>query len=356
VTTPTVSPIEQIASEISSLQTKLGWMQDSVRLKNTLSAIEDLQTNVNGMLQRITNLRTNGYLFEKGLEAQALDFSRQWSTIHPPLVSQISMQSSSLQGSIHSIEIKMTQVNNVRTNPSAARPLISSINNEMEMLEDKVRSAESTVNGMYDSFKNQVNVVIIHLNEIDYMLTQLAEAKFTLLPTEGGLKAVKAVWCKDVKERDDDPEGVLFLTDQRFLFEQKEEVATKKIFFITTETKKVQELKWDVAVVSIDDVKPTKQGMLKNEDHLDIRFKEGAALESVHLHIWEDGNEWLRVLNRAKTKDFDRERAVAIDQAEIAKAKSVPAQCPSCGGNLGQVILRGQDSTKCEYCGFVIRL
>ena len=39
---------------------------------------------------------------------------------------------------------------------------------------------------------------------------------------------VKAVWTKDGKEDKSDPEGTLYLTDQRLLFEQKEEVATKK--------------------------------------------------------------------------------------------------------------------------------
>lgn len=353
MSTPT--PVDQIASEISSLQTRIGWMQDSVRLNNTLNAVEVLQTTVNGMQQRVVNLRTNGYVFEKALEAQAADFSRQWSTLHPPLITQINLQSSDLQGSIHSIELQMTQVNSVCTNPSAARPLISSIQNELDILENKVRSAEGTVGSMYDSFNNQVTVVKNHLDDIDYMLTQLAEAKFTLLPTEGGLRAVKAVWCRDVKEHDDDPEGVLYLTDQRLLFEQKEEVATKKILFITTAKQKVQELKWETPVVAIDEVNPSKQGMLKNEDHLDIRFKEGAAFESTHLHIWQEGSEWLQLLNRAKTKDFDRDRAVAIDQVEIAKAKTIPAQCPACGANLDQVILRGQDSIKCEFCGFVIR-
>jgi uncharacterized Zn finger protein len=47
---------------------------------------------------------------------------------------------------------------------------------------------------------------------------------------------------------------------------------------------------------------------------------------------------------------------VAIDQAAIDKVKAAPSQCPSCGGNLSKVVLRGQDSIKCEYCGFIIRL
>jgi uncharacterized coiled-coil protein SlyX len=354
MTTP--SPVDQVASKISTLQTKIGWMQDGARLKNALDSVEDIQTSVNNMQPRIAGLRTRGYVFEKDLESQAAEFSRQWSEIHPSLVTQINLQSSTLQGSLRSIELKMTQLNGLRTNPSAAQPLIASLEAEISLLENKIRSSENTVNGMYDSFKNQVTAVKKRLDQIDYLLTQLAEAKFTLLPTEGGIMAVKAIWCKDVKERDDDPKGVLFLTDQRLLFEQKEEIATKKVLFITTEKQKVQELKWEVPVALVEEVKPSKQGMLKNEDHLDLRFASGAAHQSAHLHIWQDGSQWLQLLNRAKTKDFDKGRAIAIDQTEVEKVKSVPARCPSCGGNLNQVILRGQDSVKCEYCGYVIRL
>lgn len=354
MTTPT--PTDQIASEISSLQTKIGWMQDSVRLKNALNQVEDLQTAVNGMQQRIAGLRTRGFVFEKELEAQAADFARQWSQLHPPLVTQINIQSSALQGYLRSLELKMTQLNGLRTTPLAARPLLTAIQADMQLLEDKVRSAESTVNGMYDAFNSQVARVIKQLDDIDYLLTQLAEAKFKLLPSEGGIRAVKAVWCKDVKEQNEDPEGVFYLTDQRLLFEQKEEVATKKILFITTAKQKVQELRWEIPVVLIDEIKPSKQGMLKNEDHLDIRFGDGAPLESVHLHIWQDGNLWLQLLNRARSKDFDKGRALAIDQADVEKARSIPARCPSCGANLDQVILRGQDSVKCEYCGYTIRM
>jgi hypothetical protein len=354
MTTP--SPLEQLGNDIDALKTQIGWMQDSVRLKSTLDAVEDLQTSVNGMGQRIAGLRAKGYVFEKDLESQAADFVKQWSQLHPSLAAQINQQTLTLQSSMRSIDSKMTQLLALRSNPAAARPLLATISAEKSLLEDKVRSAESTLSGMYNSFNGQVYTVTKHLDEVEWLLTQLAEATFKLLPTEGGLMAVKAVWCKDVKEKDDDPEGVLFLTDQRLIFEQKEEVATKKILFITTEKKKVQELEWEAPIALLEEVKTSKQGMLKNEDHLDLRFGSGAPLQTIHLHIWQPCEAWLQLLNRAKTRDFDQARAVAIDQAAVEKAKSMPSQCPSCGANLSQVVLRGQDSVKCEYCGYIIRL
>ena len=347
---------DQIASEISSLKSRAGWLQDSARLKNTLSAVGDLQTAVNGLPQSISKLRTDGYVFEKALEPQAGNLVNQWGQLYPTLLYRINSESASLQGGLNSIEFKMTQLNGVGTNPAAALPLISALQNDMQLLEDKASSAESTVQGLYAAFNNEFNNFKSHLDEISYLLAQIAEAKFTLLPGEGGLRACKAAWYREVKKRDDDPEGVLYLTDQRLLFEQKEEVATKKILFITTAKQKVQELKWEIPVTLIDVITPSKQGMLKNEDHLDLRFKQGAAIESAHLHIWQPGSDWLKLINRAKTRDFDTDRVVAIDQSEVAKLKTAPSICPSCSANLNQVILRGQDSITCEYCGFVIRL
>jgi hypothetical protein len=209
---------------------------------------------------------------------------------------------------------------------------------------------------MYNQFNNQVYAVTKHLDEIDYLLTQLAEATFQLLPTEAGIAAVKAVWCKTGKEQKGDPDGVLYLTDQRLVFEQKEEVATKKVLFIATEKQKLQQLQLETPVALVDTITTSKQGMLKNEDHIELRFKTGAPVESAHFHIWKENSAWQALINRAKAKDFDAGRAVALDQAAVDRVKAAPSQCPNCGGNITQVVLRGQDSIKCEYCGFVIRL
>lgn len=352
----TPSPIQQIASEVSALQAKAGRLQDSARLSQVRDALEDVQTQVSSLPMRITRLRERGYAFEKDLETRAADLAKQWTTLHPSLVSTVNQQATSLQVALRPLETQMNQLAAVKNNPAAARPLISALEAGIHTFEDKVSAAERLVNGMYNAFKNQLSTVAGRVYEVEWMLEQLAEAKFTLLPTESGIMAVKAVWCPDVKEDKDDPEGVLYLTDQRVIFEQKEEIATKKILFITTAKEKVQAVKWEAPVALIEESKASKQGLLKNEDHLAIRFGQGAPLGSVHVHIWQEGSEWVQLLNRAKARDFDKTRAIAIDPSAVEKVKSAPSQCPSCGANITQTVLRGMDTIKCEYCGYVIRL
>ena len=352
----TPSPTQQITNDISNLQSKVGDLQGSVRLTKARDAVEDFQTTVNGLAQRIVILRTRGYAFEKDMENQAQAFVQSWALLYPNLQSQINVQSSALVNSLRPIEMQMPRLTAAASNPAAARGLLGSMQSAVNMLEVKVSATEKTIEGMYDQFNNQAYQFTKHLNEIEYLVTQLAEATFQLLPTEGGIAAIKAVWCKTGKEQKGDPEGVLYLTDQRILFEQKEEIVTKKVLFVVTEKQKVQKLQIECPVTLVDKVDISKQGMLKNEDHIEIRFASGTPVEVAHFHIWQDNATWLQLINRAKSKDFDKGRAVAIDQAAVDKVKAAPGQCPSCGGNILQVVMRGMDSLTCEYCGYVIRL
>jgi hypothetical protein len=352
----TPNPMQQLADDIRGLQSKVGDLQVSVRMTKARDAVEDLQTTVNGLVQKVANLRTRGYFFEKDIENQAQAFVQSWTLLYPNIQSQINMQSLNLVASLRPIEMQMPQLNAAASNPGLASGLLSSMQSAVAMLEDKVSAAEKAIAGMYDKFYNQVYQFTKHLDEIEYLIKQLAEASFQLLPTEGGIAAIKAVWCKIGKEQKDDPEGVLYLTDQRILFEQKEEIVTKKVLFVATEKQKVQRIQIDCPVALVDKVETSKQGMLKNEDHIEIRFASGAPVEVAHFHIWQDNTIWQQLLNRAKAKDFDKGRAVAIDQAVVDKVKAAPAQCPSCGGNITQVVMRGMDKITCEYCGFVIRL
>lgn len=352
----TPSPAQQIADEIRSLQSKVGNLQASVRLTKARDAVEDLQSTVNALAQRIATLRTRAYVFEIDLENQAQTMTKSWMLLYPNIESQINMQSSALVNSMRPIELQMAQLTAVASNPAAARGLLGSMQSAVNMLEGKVSVTERTIEGMYDQFNTQVYQVTKHLTEIEYLVTQLAEATFQLLPLEGGIAAIKAVWCKTGKEQKGDPEGVLYLTDQRILFEQKEEIVTKKVLFVATEKQKVQQLQVECPVTLVEKVDTSKQGILKNEDHIEIRFGSGAPVEVAHFHIWQDNAIWQQLVNRAKSKDFDKDRAMPLDQSAVDKVKAAPSQCPSCGGNITQVVMRGMDSLTCEYCGFVIRL
>ncbi len=347
---------EQVKNDIQSLQSSLRDLQSSARMTDIRDSVEDLGTSVNGMDRRIKSLRERGYAFEKDLEGMAADFEEEWSGIAPNLEAQIEKEANRMERSLRPLETQVAQLAGESGSPAALRPRVSKLESQVESLEGRVEAAEQSIRGGYDQFSGEFQKVKYHLTKLEWMLTELSEASFELLATESGIMAVKAIWAKNVKQTKNDPEGVLYLTDQRILFEQKEKVATKKVLFVVTEKKLIQELLWEAPLALIKETKARKEGFLNKDDYIEVRFGSGAPFDVLHLHIWQRGDEWKALLKRAKAKEFDGTRAIAIDKTAAKKVKDAPTKCSSCGGVINQVVLRGMESITCEFCGAVIRL
>jgi hypothetical protein len=137
------------------------------------------------------------------------------------------------------------------------------------------------------------------------MMELLAGASFRLAEGEAPVMAVKAKWDRDGK---DDPEGHLFLTDRRLIYERKQEIATKKVLFITTAKELVQQVLVDTPVKDVTAVKASSRGLLGHEDHLDVEF----AGRPVHFHLdGQDSNEWQALIERARAGGLEGERVAA---------------------------------------------
>ncbi|MFV1950262.1 MAG: hypothetical protein ACC633_10095 [Anaerolineales bacterium] len=347
---------EQVKNDIKSLQSSLRDMQSLVRMTDTRDRVEDLGTSVNGMDRRVKSLRERGYAFEKDLEVMAADFQKNWAGIAPKIEAQIRKEIVGMERLMRPLETQITGLAGESGAPAALRPRVKKLKSQVETLEGRIEAAESSIRGIYDQFSSDFQEVKYHLTKLEWTLTELSEASFEMLATESGIMAVKAVWAKSGKQTKNDPEGVLYLTDQRILFERKEKVTTKKILFVATEKKLVQELLWQAPVVLIEETKAYKEGFLNKDDYIELQFGSGAPFDIVHLHIWQRGDEWKALLKRAKAKEFDATRPIPIDEAAAEKVKDAPTKCPSCGGAINQVVLRGMESMTCEYCGDVIRL
>lgn len=348
-----LSPQEQIKQDISSAELEYRNLIDKVNLKSVRDRFSTLETEINNLPTRVQKIRDRKYAFNRVLEEQARSFQRQWAVKRSAILSQITQESAALQNQLRPLEMRVKALSLAST-PAAT---VKSVRSDLSTFSSKVSAAESTVTNMFDDLENEVGAVKTQLLRIEKALEYCETACFGFLPTESIVRAVKATWTRDEKKDKEDPEGILFLTDQRLIFEQREEIATKKVLFITTERKKVQELEFEVPVFSIASVKATRQGMLKNEDWLDLEFESGAFARSAKLHLdGQNCNEWQALINQAKSRELDGDRALAVDEAAVAKVNSAPVICPSCGGTLSRPVLRGMQTITCDFCGRVIKL
>src|SRR5262249_49684246 len=105
------------------------------------------------------------------------------------------------------------------------------------------------------------------------------------------------------------PEGNLFLTDRRLLFEQKQEIVKKKVLFIATEKELVHQLLLETPLSAVTSITASKKGLLGHEDHLDLAY----GGKSAHFHInGQDSKTWQALVEKAKSGALQGERAVPM--------------------------------------------
>jgi hypothetical protein len=243
--------------------------------------------------------------------------------------------------------------------------LIGSAESRIAGFQTSVASAENRVRNTFGSTQQQAFKVQRELDDALFLLDALDSASFDMLPDEHGVAACKAIWTSDPEE----PEGLLFLTDARVIFEQRQEVATKKVLFVTTQKKLVQEMLWDSPIGAVDELESEDQKkFLQRKEMLTLRFHERTRdiPSDVTLQLVGADNEtWTGLIKRAKSGQIDADRfgapppeeqLAAEIEAEVSEPdEELPTQCPNCNAPLPPVF-KGMKQIECDYCGGVVNI
>ena len=352
----TTSPLTEYQSQLTDLQNTVNELHEKARLNSFRTRVATLEGKTQGMDARVKKMRTDGYPFEKNLAVDSSSLTSRWAKIKPDVELRLGRESASLQSALPGLEAKVSAMTANRGNLPYLQSTLPGVKAETEAYGSRIDAAESSLDAVVDPISAEIDKYCAHLDEIEKMLKDLQTASFQLFTSEAGILAVKAVWVKGGDEDKDDPEGLLFLTDQRLVFEQREEVATKKVLFITTERKTVQQLGFEIHINQVEEVVPSKQGVFKNEDNIRLNFAVGGFAPSATLHIWKDASDWAAIFNQVQSGQFSANRAIPLDPSLAEKARLAPTECPKCGGKITTPVVRGQDSITCSFCGSVIKL
>jgi hypothetical protein len=346
-------PMVEIRRRADELQSNLADVQKKALLTTVRDEAEDVETKSNRVADLARSARERGYAWEKDLEPTCLDFRKRWADLKPDVMQAIVRETSALRVRMSQAEADVAQAAARATSPAAAQAVLPQVENELTALASASDAAETAVRGMFNALSTDLDALEKHLQQTIWMLDQVAESKTAWLNMETPILSVKAEWHADGNEK---PKGVLFLTDQRLVFERKEEVATKKVLFITTEKEKVQEVMLEMVLTDLSDAKASKQGLLGHEDHIEFEFQPGAKLRKAHFHLeGQEGSAWAATVGRIKSGEMESSRVTPISQEEKLRIQNAPTKCSSCGGILSAPILRGQTEIHCSYCAAIVR-
>ncbi len=296
----------QVATQANSLDYSL----DSLRERSSLSQVQADMTELDTALTHAVNLlesaREKGYVYQKDLDEIAYQAMDRWQGIRQQLSTTLTQQAAAFQSRLVPLGAQVTDLNMVLGNPQRAAPLMSSASSQVNSLLNDLGQIESSLQGSYAEVESQAYQLTSRLNNIHWMVSQAAEAKFRLESGENLVAAVQARWDQ---EGDDDPEGLLYLTNKRLIFERKEKIAIKKVLFFTTSQELVHEVMLDQAVKNINNLKAVNKGLFGHQDFLEVEFGD-AKLGAVPFHLnGQDCEAWVVWVNKVMSGEIENDRA-----------------------------------------------
>ncbi|MCA9916316.1 MAG: hypothetical protein KC445_00110 [Anaerolineales bacterium] len=344
----------ELASKIGSIQDKFERLESQAQLEDIFSAIGKIDSQLTQLPFTLESLRDRGYVHSGQLEDKLEALDDKWDEVRPRVEKAVAEQVNRLDRELDQTERQVDRLGN------ANAALVNSVDSAVDSLGSRITAARRALDGLYDGIQTELYQIEYALGQVGKMLDLMAgSSELHLKEAEGPLLAVKTEWQQDGEEG---PKGYLFLTDQRLLFEQREEVVTKKRFGIfKAESEMVQKLLIDVQVHEIEQISHKEEGGflgMGKDDILELVFAASAPLSRARFHLdGQDSEDWAAMLNRIQSGEIDGDRSEEyldeLEAAEITSA-SFPEQCPNCYAAIPEQP-RGVTVYTCEFCGATVQ-
>lgn len=321
-----------------------------VKLTDIVRQVTQTGRAIEGFPDAISKLRSRGYVFRSYLEDKVEVLATQWDAVQGKIDEWIEREADALSAELDKAEALFDRIDENPTITVADKRDSIRVGTMMEVLETKVVAAEDQIKAIFDSLKQETDNTTRQIREIEAILTLKDESGVTFNAGENIFLAARAEWV-DGGEK---PNGILYLSDQRLVFEQKE---TKGKTLGLFGGKKVQDVLWDAPVTLVEKVESENKGFLGGKDMLYLTFASGApyAQITVELKGGVSNKLWETQIRRMIRGELESESVSPPDEEFVERLRNTPTACPTCGATLPQ-ITGTPSQIECLYCGTAIRI
>ena len=330
-----LNKLNATGNELSTLRMQLSEMEGKV---------SGFDSRLNGLPARISQLRKMNYRILTHMEKDQASLTERWAAVGPGLRDIVNSGAAMLRPELASIEAELNQR---RMDPSNNMARLSGLDLRISTLRLKVSDLAGRVSGAMGGIDGTLQNLEQDIGVAEKTVSLSSQASF---PWKEGESLVLSVNAED---EDNDVDGVLTLTNQRFLYESEKEVVLKKTLFIATQKKKVRELVIDKPIGVVGKITKGRVGLLAGAG-LYVEFKPESSLKGLKLDTkGPEADMVIRFYNMIVSGDVDSELHATQGTTET-KAKPEALMCPRCGAPYTDEIYRGQTSMQCRYCGTAI--
>ena len=301
----TAAAPDELSAEIASLQSSLKRIQSEAEFDDLAADVSEMETLLQRVIDLLESARDKGYHYQSDLETLAYQAASDWEKASPQVSQSIERASREMDRELKNLDSQVQRLNANIYSAKAAENHLRATKTKANSLLSKQADKSRRIESKYSDIKSQLYVLEARLTDIHWAMEQLDESQFDIETDEDLIMAVPARWDKEGK---DDPEGILFLTNQDLVFERKEKVATKKVLFITTSSELIQEVLLEQPLSAVKSYRAESKGLFGHQDFLSIEFSE-KQLGSVSLHLdGQDSKIWAELIKQAKSGAIEDER------------------------------------------------
>ena len=206
---------------------------------------------------------------------------KQWDDVRSTIQRNIETEAGRLRDDMEMLRVKVEQAGRMTDKPDNLSGRLPTLEGELNEVESKIKAAETQIKQLYSTLHQDITQAIAELRNINWYLDQKDEASFPFLAGELLFLAAKAEWAQTGKAKDD-PDGILYLTDQRLVFEQKETTGKKLGLF---GGKKTQGLEWEIPLNQVEKVEAENKGLFGGKDMLNFTLGSGAPFGNLTVEV-----------------------------------------------------------------------
>ena len=328
----------EVLAQLDALSGRVRQAQDALEMTEFSREIDNIEKTIRKLPSEVEKIRSRGYAFRSFMENKAEVMDNRIGEARRSVESTIRNETSKMRDDL-------AEVNNLLEQQQA-----DELESAMSSLESKIEAAKTHIRGSYADLRADADHMRKQIEEINWFCDRKDEASFDFMAGESLFLAAKAQW----DENKDKPEGFIFLTDQRIVFEQKQKVGKRMGMF---GGKEVHEMKWEIPLNQVEKVDPENKGMFGGKDMLNFSLGSGAPYGALVVEVkgGVDCKFWAKQIDRMINGDATDERAIEPDPEMIERLREAPTECHVCGGKL-PMLVAGQNQMECGYCGSVIRI
>ncbi len=256
---------DELQSRYEDLQEGFDPDDFELRLERTGKTAEEIP-------ERLSTQRERGYPYEPELDTQAVTLSTSWAALGPKARDAVADENNGLTGARSMPGPLLTQAERLIENETMFEKLAEQVENALDRLETANEEASERIDAMVGEVEDRTNEFSNRLRAIEKVMDYAEDITFDLADGESVYMAAEAELILTGKGGQD-PDGVVFLTNERLVFEQREKTGKRLGMF---GGKMEQEVEWETALSAVSDVNTENKGLFKGRDI---------------LHITHDGNE-----------------------------------------------------------------